>query len=103
MLPVVYLSVNQLKEMMTYFPAFGYLRVQLLQSVFAHLVDLENLWPIIDVFMTEDERAEVIFFQFISIQYCLYFSKNVFSPTISFVYVHLCFYMCAGIVSNGSP
>lgn len=60
LLPSVYLSVAQFKELLQYFPPYGYLRVMLLQTVFAHLVDLENLWPVIDHVMNMDERYEVM-------------------------------------------
>jgi hypothetical protein len=59
-MPAVYLSVGQLFDLVECFPAQGYLRVQLLQTVFAHIVDLDNFWQVIDAVLTEDERLEVI-------------------------------------------
>lgn len=59
MLPSIYLSVKQFAEILQYFPSEGYLKVQLLQSVFSRLVDLENLWPVIDQLYDEDEVREV--------------------------------------------
>ena len=53
------MSVEQLNLVLDFFPSAGYLRVQLLLSVFSHLVDLENLWPSIDKLFNEDERDEV--------------------------------------------
>jgi hypothetical protein len=54
--------VKQFSEILRYFPSEGYLKVQLLQSVFSRLVDLENLWPVIDEQFTEDETREVNIF-----------------------------------------
>ena len=59
MMPSVHLSVGQLFDLISYFPVHGYLRVQLLQTVFAHVVDLDNFWQILDGYLTEDERMEV--------------------------------------------
>ena len=53
------MSVEQLNQVLDFFPSAGYLRVQLLLSVFSRLVDLENLWPSIDKLFNEDERDEV--------------------------------------------
>ena len=71
--------------MLNYFPTAGYLRVQLLQTVFARLTDLESLWPILDNILTLDEAKEVpllhsdnhhnklkIGFIYVSLFLCLY-------------------------------
>eukprot|EP00981_Chlorochromonas_danica_P006896 scaffold1503_cov150-Ochromonas_danica.AAC.9 len=59
LMPTLFISVNQLAKLMEYFPPNeGYLRVMLLQSVFSHLVDLENLCVIIDQVFTLSERNE---------------------------------------------
>jgi hypothetical protein len=54
------MNVTQLKQILEYFPPDeGYLRIQLIQSVFSHIVDLENMNVIIDEVLTVDERNEV--------------------------------------------
>ena len=54
------MNVTQLKQLLEYFPPDeGYLRIQLIQSVFSHIVDLENMNVIIDEVLTVDERNEV--------------------------------------------
>ena len=60
MLPNLFLSVSQLIVLLEYFPPEeGYLRVQLIQSVFSHLVDLEQMHRVIDGMLTQDERTEL--------------------------------------------
>jgi hypothetical protein len=54
------MSVQQLKVLLEFFPPEeGYLRIQLIQAVFTHIVDLENMDLIIDQVLTPDERNEV--------------------------------------------
>lgn len=58
-LPGLYLSVEQLKTILQYFPIEAYCRVQLIQSVFSRIVDLDDFHKIFDEVLTEDERWEV--------------------------------------------
>eukprot|EP01036_Dinobryon_divergens_P022435 gene22435-30689_t len=51
MAPHLYFSINQLKELICHFPpdgSCGYLRIQIIMSVFSHIVDLENMHLIFD-------------------------------------------------------
>lgn len=58
-MPQLFLSCAQLAQLMSYFPPDdSYLRVMLLQSVFSHIVDLENMNIIIDNVFTLGERNE---------------------------------------------
>lgn len=60
MMPTLYLSVAQLSKLLEYFPPDeGYLRIQLIQSVFSHVVDLELMYQIYDNILTPSERLEV--------------------------------------------
>lgn len=60
MFPSLYLNVQQLKTLLEYFPPEeGYLRIQLIQAIFSHIVDLENMALIIDEVLTPAERTEV--------------------------------------------
>jgi hypothetical protein len=60
MLPSLFISIHQLSSLLEYFPPEeGYLRIQLIQAVFSHIVDLENMHMIIDNVLTFDERNEV--------------------------------------------
>ena len=60
-MPLVYLSVDQVAEIILLFPEAGYLRVQLITTVFSHIIDIENFSLLYDVILTPDERLEVIF------------------------------------------
>jgi hypothetical protein len=56
----VYLTVEQIYQLIVHFPIDGYIRVQLLTSVFSRIVDIENLFiKIIDGVFTPSERTEV--------------------------------------------
>ena len=58
--PSLYITVQQLKVLLEYFPPEeGYLRIQLIQALFSHIIDLENMNMIIDEVLTFDERNEV--------------------------------------------
>lgn len=58
--PSLYITVQQLKTLLEYFPPEeGYLRIQLIQALFSHIVDLDNMNIIIDEVLTFDERNEV--------------------------------------------
>ena len=46
--------------MMHYFPEDGYLRVQLILSVFSHIIDIENLGLVFDTLLSPDERYELM-------------------------------------------
>ena len=60
MMPGLYMSVAQLATLLDYFPPDeAFLRIHLIQSVFAHIVDLELMYRIYDNILTEDERIEV--------------------------------------------
>lgn len=60
MMPTLYLTVAQLSKLLEYFPPEeGYLRIQLIQSVFSHVVDLENMYQIYDNVLTGSERLEL--------------------------------------------
>ncbi len=59
MFPNLYLTIAQLTQLLTYFPPEDYLRVLVIQSVFSHIVDLENMYLVIDNVLTLDERNEV--------------------------------------------
>ncbi len=59
-MPTLYLTVAQLSKLLDYFPPDeGYLRIQVIQSVFSHVVDLENMYQIYDNQLTPCERLEV--------------------------------------------
>jgi hypothetical protein len=61
-MPSLYLNVQQLKILLEMFPPDeAYLRIQLIQAVFSHIVDLENMDIIVDQVLTFDERNEVSF------------------------------------------
>lgn len=61
MMPNVYITIQQLIMLLECFPPDeGYLRIQLIQAVFSHITDLENMHVIIDTVLTFDERNEVI-------------------------------------------
>lgn len=57
-LPGNFFSVQQVIDMLFYFPETDYLRVQLLLIFFGRLTDLENLYRILDELFTIDERVE---------------------------------------------
>lgn len=59
-MPTIYFDVSQLAEMMQYFPEDGYLRVQLILSVFSHITDVENLGLVYDTLLSPDERYELM-------------------------------------------
>lgn len=60
MMPSIYFNVNQLMTLLDFFPPDeGYLRIQLIMTVFSHITDLENMYLIIDNVLTFDERNEV--------------------------------------------
>ena len=60
MMPTIFLTVHQVAELLAYFPAEGYLKVQVILSVFSHIVDVENFATIYDFLLSRDEQAEVI-------------------------------------------
>ena len=60
MMPTIFISTSQAMELIYYFPSEGYLRIQFLQSVFSHIVDIENLHIIYDCVLNADERAELM-------------------------------------------
>ena len=60
MMPTIFLTVEQVAEMLAYFPTEGYLRVQLILAVFSHIVDVEHFGSIYDLLLNPDEQAEVI-------------------------------------------
>eukprot|EP01040_Poterioochromonas_malhamensis_P006668 gene6668-7183_t len=58
--PSLYITIQQLKVLLEYFPPEeGYLRIQLIQALFSHIIDLENMNMIIDEVLTFDERNEI--------------------------------------------
>jgi hypothetical protein len=60
MMPSLYMTVAQLYKLLEYFPPnVGYLRIQVIQSVFSHLTDSENMYFIFDQLLTFDEQNEV--------------------------------------------
>lgn len=60
MMPYLYISVAQLMQLLEYFPPDEcFLRIQVIQSVFSHITDLENMYQIIDKMLTENEKIEV--------------------------------------------
>jgi TRAP-type mannitol/chloroaromatic compound transport system permease large subunit len=64
-MPSLHLNVQQLKVLLEMFPPDeAYLRIQLIQTVFSHIVDLENMDIIVDQVLTADERNEVSFLSF---------------------------------------
>lgn len=59
-MPTLYISVAQLTQLLEYFPPDEcFLRIQVIQSVFSHITDLENMYQIIDKVLTENEKLEV--------------------------------------------
>ena len=61
MMPGLYMSVAQLTILLEYFPPDeAFLRIHLIQSVFSHIVDLEQMYRIYDNILSEDERIEVV-------------------------------------------
>lgn len=71
-LPGVYFTVTQLAILLDYFPPNeSYLRIMLIQSIFSHIVDLENMYQIYDNILTEDEQLEVIDMN-VSLLICIY-------------------------------
>jgi len=58
-MPGLYFTVNQVIELMQFFPKEVYLRIQLIQAVFSHILDLENFDLIFDQVLDDDERREV--------------------------------------------
>jgi hypothetical protein len=60
MMPTLYLTVAQLSKLLDYFPPDeAYLRIQLIQTVFSHVVDLENMYQIYDNQLSPSEKLEV--------------------------------------------
>lgn len=61
MMSALYLTVAQLHKILQYFPPdVGYLRIQVIQTVFSHLIDQENMYFIYDTLLTVDEQAELL-------------------------------------------
>lgn len=59
-MPHIFFSVQQIITLLNYFPPDeSYLRVMLIQTVFSHIVDAENMYLIVDNVLTDDERREV--------------------------------------------
>ena len=72
-MPTLYMTVAQLSKLLDYFPPDeAYLRIQLIQSVFSHVVDLENMYLIYDNVLTPSERLEVSFLLNCTVSGCLY-------------------------------
>lgn len=59
-MPGLYFSVQQVVEILRYFPSEAYIRIQLIQSLFSHIIDLENFDLIFDKIFDDDERREAI-------------------------------------------
>lgn len=60
MMPTLYLTVAQLSKLLDYFPPDeAYLRILLIQTVFSHVVDLENMYQIYDNQLSPSEKLEV--------------------------------------------
>lgn len=67
-MPTIYLTVDQVTEIIYYFPPNeGYLRVQFIQSVFSHIVDLENLHVIFDLALVSVVTRRVVLYVCISL------------------------------------
>ncbi len=62
LLPGIYFSCEQVAALMKLFPRECYFRIQVLQTVFSSIVDLENLDIIYDKIFDDDERREVTVF-----------------------------------------
>mmetsp|Transcript_5234 Transcript_5234/g.11448 ORF Transcript_5234/g.11448 Transcript_5234/m.11448 type:complete len:1188 (+) Transcript_5234:1048-4611(+) len=61
MMPSLYITVEQLSRLLEFFPPDeGLLRVQVVTSVFSHIVDLENLCAIFDNVLTKGEQDELL-------------------------------------------
>lgn len=59
-MPQLFLSVAQLKTLLEFFPPDeALLRVLLIQSVFSHIVDMENMYLLLDGCLTLNERNEL--------------------------------------------
>ena len=48
MIPCIYVSVAQVRELLLLFPDVDYLRVQVFVSVFSRIIDLEAIHTILD-------------------------------------------------------
>lgn len=78
--PSLYITIQQLKVLLEYFPPEeGYLRIQLIQALFSHIIDLENMNMIIDEVLTFDERNEV------RQLYCIDTSSSLFIDPLIFL------------------
>ena len=61
LMPNVYLTVAQLGRLIDYFPdEICFLRVQVIISVFSHIIDIENIYELIDNQLTYDENNELL-------------------------------------------
>ena len=58
-LPAIYVSAQQAHDILSFFPAQNYCRVQVFLSLFNHILDFGNLDKIIDGMFTHDEKTEV--------------------------------------------
>jgi len=59
-MPIIYLTTEQVVELMNFFPEEGYLRIQALMSVFSHITDVENICLIYDNHCSLNERLEML-------------------------------------------
>ena len=59
-MPSLYLTCDQVVELMDLFPEEGYQRIQVLLSVFSHIVDSENVCEIYEQHCSADEREEMM-------------------------------------------
>lgn len=60
MMPQMFISIMQLKTILEYLPPNeGYLRVLLIQSIFSHIVDTDNIYLLLDGCLTLAERIEL--------------------------------------------
>ena len=57
-LPCLYLSVDQVTQLLLLFPSQDYIRVQVFMACFSRIVDLIHLHSIFDFIFTQDERLE---------------------------------------------
>jgi len=61
MIPGKYFTVDQVIEILTFFPIEDYFRVQVLTSFFGRIVDINNLNKILDEILNYDERVEAYY------------------------------------------
>lgn len=59
-MPSIFLTCKQAVQLMDFFPEDGYLRIQVLMTVFSRIIDAENICEIYDNHCSPDERAEMM-------------------------------------------